>query len=243
MSEQAASGVRAHVVDVAEDFVRYWARLYADVLLLDPLHQVRIHRQAEPMADALGSEQNSVKELRVFPIVGLSSVQVQLEAITKLHFHSHDLVEEVVDERVVVFFVDHVEARDQVGLGVGLDDVVKLRLDVVPSEHLEAANDKFHSKQGEAELDLFDAVLKDGQLFSEWNFCTIVVKEAAKDVAVFDHSHALDHEITGDSVQDSLEEALIVVELEGELELELETLPDCMVLTCACRRFQSHLVL
>ena len=215
MGEQAASGVRAHVVNVAEDFVRYRARLYADVLLLDPLYQVGPQRQAKPMADTLAPEQNSVKELRVFPTVALSSVQVQLEAITKLHFHSHDLVEEVVDGRVVVFFVDHVEASDQVGIRVGLEDVVKLRLDVVPSEYLEAANDKSHSKKGEAELDLLDAVLKDGQLFTKWNFGTIVVKEAAEDVFVLDHSHALVHEITSDSVQDSLEEALIVVELEG----------------------------
>ena len=62
-------------------------------------------------------------------------------------------------------------------------------------------------------------------------------------MTVFDDCHHLVHEVTSHSVQNLLEEVLVVVELEGELKLELEVLPDRMILTSTCRWLQSHLVL
>jgi len=79
--------------------------------------------------------------------------------------------------------------------------------------------------------------VEDSQLFSEGNFDTIVIEEAAEDMAVLDYSHHFHHEIASHTVQDSFEEGLIVVQLECELELVLEASPNCVVFTCACRRF------
>ena len=122
------------VMNIAEDFVRNRARLNTNILLLHHLHQVWMHSQAKAMADSLRSQQDSIIELRVGTLIRLTSVQIQLEAISKLHLHSHDLVEEMIGRRVVVFFTNHIKSRDQVGHGVSCDDIIQLRLDVVSSE-------------------------------------------------------------------------------------------------------------
>ena len=54
-------------------------------------------------------------------------------------------------------------------------------------------------------------------------------------MTVFDDCHHLVHEVTSHSVQNPREEVLVIVELEGELKLELEVLPDRMILTSTCR--------
>ena len=50
------------------------------------------------------------------------------------------------------------------------------------------------------------------------------------------------YEIAGNFVQDSLKKGLVVVQLEGELELELEAIPDGVVLPYVHRRQQSHFI-
>ena len=150
MGKQGACRVRSQVVHVAENLVRDEACFNADVLSLHSLHQVRVHGQAKPMTYPLGAEEDSIDDLSVRALVRFTSVQVKLEAVTKLHFDSHDLVKEFVDGRVVVLFIDHIESRNQVGLRVGGDDVVELRLDMPSSEHLEATNNQPHSKKWES---------------------------------------------------------------------------------------------
>jgi len=141
VGHQGACGVRTQVMHNAENFVRHGACLNADILLLHLFHQVWMHDQVKPMANSLGAQQDSIEELRVRTHVSLTSVEVQLEAIAKLHFDKHDLVKEIIDTWVVVFFIYHIESRDQVGHGVSCDDVVELGLDVASAEHLETAND------------------------------------------------------------------------------------------------------
>ena len=74
-----------------------------------------------------------------------------------------------------------------------------------------------------------NAVLKDGNLFFERNDVAIVVEHAAKNMAVLHNGNHLVYEVPSGPVKNALEEGLVVVELEGELKFELETVPDGVV--------------
>lgn len=113
---------------------------------------------------------------------------------------------------------------------------------MVPSKAFQSANDQAHPKEGEPLLDLINAVLKDGNLFFERNDVAIIVEHAAKNMAVLHNGNHLVYEVPGGPVKNSLEEGLVIVELERELELELETVPDGVVLSRSRRRQQSHLI-
>ena len=90
-------------------------------------------------------------------------MQIQLKLVAKGQFDSHDLVKEVVNGSVVVFFVDHVEPRNQVGLRVGLNDRVKLRLNVASSKQFESADDESHLEEREHAFDYLLDVVENGQ--------------------------------------------------------------------------------
>jgi hypothetical protein len=91
-------------------------------------------------------------------------MKVELESVAKLHFGLQDLIKEVVDGGVVVLLVDHVEARDEVGPGVSLDNGVKLGLDMGTSEHLQTADNDLHSEDWEPRLNSLEALLENGEL-------------------------------------------------------------------------------
>ena len=87
-----------------------------------------------------------------------------------------------------------------------------------------------------------NAVLKDGNLFLERNHVAIIVEDAAEDMTVLNNSDHLVNEVTSGPVKNALEEGLVVVELEGELKFELETVPDGVVFPSGKGRQQSHLI-
>lgn len=66
------------------------------------------------MSNSLGTKQDSIVELGILARVRLSRVEIHLESISKLHFDGHDLVQEAINSRVIVFFVHHIEARHHV---------------------------------------------------------------------------------------------------------------------------------
>ena len=113
---------------------------------------------------------------------------------------------------------------------------------MVPSKAFQSANNQAHPKERESLLNLIDAVLKDGNLFFERNDIAIIVEHAAKNMAVLNNGNHLVYEVPSGPVKNALEEGLVIVELESELELELETVPDGVVLPCSRRRQQGHLV-
>ena len=104
---------------------------------------------------------------------------------------------------------------------------------MVPSKALKSANDQAHPKERESLLNLVDAVLKDGQLFLERNCVAIIVEHAAHDMTVLNNGDHLVYEVTSGPVKDTLEEVLVIVKLERELKLELEAIPDVVVLSSA----------
>lgn len=100
---------------------------------------------------------------------------------------------------------------------------------MVLAEHLEAADNETHAEQRVARLNGLDTSIEDSKFFIQGNGFAIVVENAAHDMAVFHHSNKLVHEVTSRTVQNPFEERRIVVELEGQLELELETTPNSVV--------------
>ena len=57
--------MRAHVMDVAEKLVGYWAGFNADVLLLDLLDEVWPQGEPKAMSDSLASKKNGICQLGV----------------------------------------------------------------------------------------------------------------------------------------------------------------------------------
>lgn len=103
-------------------------------------------------------------------------MQVQLESVTELHLDLHDLIKEAIDSQIIVLFVDQVKACDQLRILVSSDDCIKLRLDMLSAEHLEAANDETHAEKRIALLNVLDARVEDCKFLLEWDSITIVVK-------------------------------------------------------------------
>ena len=197
--------------------------------------------ECESMSNSLGAKQDGIVQFRVLATVGLARVQVDLEFVTELHLNGQHLLQKVVDRLVVVFFVHHVEATDHVGHFVSLDDSIELRLNVAIAEHLETADDQSHPEQWETLLDFLLTVLEDLDFLLKRNDVAIVIKDAAEDVSVLDDSAHFTDKVTRDSVQDALEERLVVVQLERNGKLMLEVLPDCMVLFDVRGWSESHL--
>lgn len=142
-------------------------------------------------------------------------MEVNLEAVVaKLHLGFHDLVKEAVNAWVEVLLVDHVEARDQIGQFVSLDDSIQLRLNVAPSEHFQSATDDSHAEERESCLNLLQTVLENCQFLGKRDGRAIVIEDTAENVAVFYDGDHLGDKVSGHLVQDALEEGLVVVQLE-----------------------------
>jgi len=62
-------------------------------------------------------------------------------------------------------------------------------------------------------------------------------------MAVLHNSDHFLHELAGHLIQDTFEERFVVVQLECQLELELETLPYVVIFTHLGTRIAQHLVL
>ena len=192
--------MRAHIMNVTKKLVRHRACFYADILVFDLLHQFWMHGKLKAMTNSFGAEKYGISKLSVLSRICFTCVQIELEAIAKLHFDGHYLFEEIVNARVVVLFINHIESGDQVGLCVGFDDGIKLRLDMLFTKDFQSANDQAHSEKREALLDLIDTVLKNGQFFSQRYCLAIIVKHAAHDVAVLNDGAHFIQEITSNSV-------------------------------------------
>ena len=227
---------------IAKNLIRSRAALNADILLFDDFDEIWVHDKPKTVTDALRSQQDCIVELRVTALVRLTCVQVQLESVTELHLDLHDLIKEAIDTQVVVLFVDQVKAGDQLRILVSSDDCIKLRLDMLSAEHLEAADDETHAEQRVALLNVLDARVEDCKFLLEWDSITIVVKQAAKDVLVLHHSDHFAHEVARDAVQNALKERLVVVKSERQLEFELEVLPDGMICALSGLGSADHLL-
>ena len=62
-------------------------------------------------------------------------------------------------------------------------------------------------------------------------------------MAVLNNSDHFLHELTSHFIQDTFEESLVVVQLECQLELELETLPNMVIFAHLGTRIAQHLLL
>ena len=78
-------------------------------------------------------------------------------------------------------------------------------------------------------MDLFDAIFEDGQLLLKADHVTVVIKNTPHNVAVLNDSNHFLHEVTRCSVNNALEERLVVVQRKGQLELGLEACPYLVV--------------
>ena len=170
-------------------------------------------------------------------------MEVELQAISELHFASHNLVEEIINGETVVFFVDHVESRDEVGAAVSLNDSVKLGLDMTTAEHFQSTDDEFHAEKRESDLDLLETFLEDGEFLHRRQRVAIVIKDAAKDMTVFNDSDHLVDKVASHSVEDTLKQGLVVIQLECQRKLGLEAFPDFVVCRTASGGLQRHLIL
>ena len=194
------------------------------------------------MSNSLRTEQDSIVELSIFARVGLSRVEIHLEAISKLHFSGQDLVQEAINSWVIVFFVHHVEAGDHVRQRVCFNDSIQLRLNMAATKKFEAAANDLNSKQGESLLNLVLAVFESGKFLCQGNRVAIVIEKTAEDMSVFDHSDHFIDKVTADSIHNPLEKWFVVVQLERELELGLEIFPDSVVLSRIFGWEKAHLV-
>jgi len=165
VGEKWTSGVRAQIVLITKNLIRYRAAFDTDVLVFDLLNEVGMHLEIESVPNALSAEQDSVKKLGVRALVWLTSVQIQLETISKLHLDCEDLLNKFIDSGIVVFFVNQVEAWDQVSFRISRDKSIKLRLNVVFAKHLKATNYQAHTEERIPPLDRFYAFVKDCKFF------------------------------------------------------------------------------
>lgn len=106
---------------------------------------------------------------------------------------------------------------------------------MVSAEKLEAASNDADSEKRVTRLQLLEAFVEYLDLFGQGYRVSLVIKETAEDVAVLNNCDHLLDEFTRYPVENALEEALIVVQLEAEGELVLEAVPDQVVLP-SCRQ-------
>ena len=203
----------SEIKNIAKKQVAYRATLDAYTLVLHDLHQLWVIRQMESMANSLGVEQDGIVQLLVSAVVRLAAVQIHWE----LSAHACcllprfvDLVEEMVNFRREVFFVNHVEANNHVSIFPRLKYRINLRLNVPLANNFQATAHNLHLKQWEQDLNLFLYSLKDGELFLKGKRA-IFIKDHAKNVFPLNYCAALFNHILADSVQNHLEELGVVV--------------------------------
>ena len=138
----------------------------------------------------------------------------------------------VVDEldvfvrgREHVFFADKVKADAHVSELLDLFELGDLATGVLDSYDLQAAVDNLYLEHGEAFLQGFLNTLKNGDLLLNRDEVVVVSKKAAKDVTELHNSHHLLDALTTNVVQNLLKEFLVVVQLEAEVKLRLESFP------------------
>jgi hypothetical protein len=68
------------------------------------------------MPDSFSTQQNCIVEFKIVPAGTFSGVQVNVEFITHSLFSGKNLLKEIVDWEIVVFFIDHVKTNNQLVL-------------------------------------------------------------------------------------------------------------------------------
>ena len=101
----------------------------------------------EPMTNPFSLEQYGIEQLIVRCIICLATVEVDGE-VTALGggFRSRliNLIQEMINPRRKIFFVDHVEADDHVCVLGGFEASVKLTLNMIPPNNLQPTNHNFN---------------------------------------------------------------------------------------------------
>lgn len=109
--------MHAEIKGVAEHHVTEGTDLYADVLLDHLLDQVGEKAKLEAMTDSFGIEKHCVVNVGDFLIVCFTSVEEARHIVhTLVALSTQDHRCELTDLRSVLFFIDHVESGDQMGI-------------------------------------------------------------------------------------------------------------------------------
>lgn len=88
-------------------------------------------------------------------------------------------------------------------------------------------------------MNVLDHVCEELDFFLN-RYRTIIVKQAAKDVANFDDSTEFTDVFLQTSIQNFVEKLFVVVQLEGKGELVLEGLPDFVILAVGLVGSETH---
>jgi len=187
------------------------------------------------MADALGVKKNSIEKLCVFAFVALTCMEVYLEALAQLLFGCQDLLEELVDFQVVIFFVDHVKATDDVFVALFLNPLlsfdagVEHSLNVWLSNDLEATVDDLHAEERVKGLNVFENTVEDLKLLPNCQRFSLVVEEHTENMAIFDHSDHFADVVLAGLVEDLFKEGRVIIKSVCKHKLVLESFPNFVV--------------
>lgn len=113
---------------------------------------------------------------------------------------------------------------------------------MIPPKQFETTNDESHLEQWEHLFDYLLNVMEYSKFLFERNWLAVIVEYTPENVPKFDHSHHFFDKVFADSIENLLEKRSVVDQLESELELELETVPNRMVFLFFLRWLQCHLI-
>jgi len=127
--KEATSRVISHVEYVTENEIAYRTAFNANFILLDHAHQSWMICQMETVTNSFGTKQNGIIQLLVLSRVALSCVKVQIEGNIQFFCFLLGCVylrHEITNRQAKVFFLNHVEPDDHVGVLLCLEVFVDL---------------------------------------------------------------------------------------------------------------------
>ena len=137
----------SQIQDVSKNKVGDRATFDANSLLFHDLHQLWIVCKMESVTNSLGIEQNSIIQLCVASVVGLSTMEKDGKFFTfgsSFCLSCIDLRQERLKVWSKILLVDHVESNAHVRVLRCLKDCVNLCLDVSSTQYLETTSHNFH---------------------------------------------------------------------------------------------------
>lgn len=218
----------SEVVNVAQNMVRDWATLNADVVFLDHLNQLGMLGQVETVTDSLSAEKDSIEQFSVVATDTLASVKDQVELFAESLLCLVDDSEHILEFGVVVLLHDSVKSSNHVTEAIILSAEVNHLLEVIAAEYLQRTHDDAQAELRESDSKSSLYTFKDSHL-SLNREGTIFIEKHSENMAILNDRNKLLDIVLANSEKASLKEMSVVDKFVSQVELGLEGLPNEMV--------------
>lgn len=135
-------------------------------------------------------------------------------------------IKEFISLGVPVLFADKIEAHNMFNVFFAFNDSIKHGFSVRSTQEFQSTDDKLQLEKRVTLLNFCLNSFKNGELLSKWYHLLSIVLKATKYVTEFNDSHHLSKIAFTDPIEDLFKEDIVVVEVESNVKLRLELLPN-----------------